>query len=115
MEGLDDVKDFAVMEKSMTDCGLTPAEKSNVFRVTSAVLHIGNIAFKVRVMGFQMLEAVLFKLWHVCVKNIIISTSASCKFKPGCNPCCFVPVNLAGSGRGFITIDKYLTKKHCEA
>jgi myosin-6 len=45
VEGLDDVKDFAVMEKSMTDCGLDSKEKSNVFRVTAAVLHIGNIEF----------------------------------------------------------------------
>jgi len=43
VDGLDDVKDFAVMEKSMTDCGLEPAEKSNVFRVTAAVLHMGNL------------------------------------------------------------------------
>jgi myosin-6 len=42
---LDDVKDFAVMEKSMNDCGLDPKEKSDVFRVTAAVLHIGNISF----------------------------------------------------------------------
>lgn len=40
---LDDVKDFAVMEKSMTDVGLDAGEKSNVFRITAAVLHIGNI------------------------------------------------------------------------
>jgi len=45
VDGLDDVKDFAVMEKSMTDCGLDSKEKSNVFRVTAAVLHIGNILF----------------------------------------------------------------------
>lgn len=43
--GLDDVKDFAVMEKSMNDCGLDAAEKSNVFRISAAVLHIGNIKF----------------------------------------------------------------------
>ena len=34
------------MEKSMTDCGLTPEEKSNVFRVTAAVLHIGNVVME---------------------------------------------------------------------
>jgi len=45
VEGLDDVKEFAIMEKSMQDVGLESAEKSNVFRVTAAVLHIGNIAF----------------------------------------------------------------------
>lgn len=43
---LDDVKDFAVMEKSMTDCGLQPPEKSNVFRLVAAVLHLGNIEFE---------------------------------------------------------------------
>ncbi len=45
VEGLDDVKDFAVMEKSMTDCGFDPKEKSNVFRISAAVLHIGNLDF----------------------------------------------------------------------
>jgi len=45
VEGLDDVRDFAIMEKSMNDVGLEAAENSNVFRVTAAVLHIGNIAF----------------------------------------------------------------------
>lgn len=43
---LDDVKDFAVMEKSMTDCGFEAKEKSDVFRITAAVLHIGNIEFE---------------------------------------------------------------------
>eukprot|EP00041_Stephanoeca_diplocostata_P021487 m.501100 g.501100 ORF g.501100 m.501100 type:complete len:1220 (-) comp21837_c1_seq3:181-3840(-) len=43
---LDDVKDFAVMEKSMTDCAFEPGEKSNVFRITAAVLHIGNLVFE---------------------------------------------------------------------
>jgi len=45
VEGLDDVKDFAIMEKSMNDVGMEAAEKSNVFRVTAAVLHIGNVSF----------------------------------------------------------------------
>lgn len=43
VDGLDDVKDFAVMEKSMNDCAFLPAEKSNVLRITAAVLHIGNM------------------------------------------------------------------------
>jgi len=43
---LDDVKDFAEMEKSMTDCAFDPKEKSNVFRITAAVLHLGNIEFE---------------------------------------------------------------------
>jgi myosin-6 len=43
---LDDVKDFAVMEKSMHDCGLSGEEKSNVFRVSAGVLHMGNILFE---------------------------------------------------------------------
>ena len=46
VEGLDDVKDFAVMEKSMNDCGFDGNEKANVFRVTAAVLHIGQIDFE---------------------------------------------------------------------
>jgi len=45
IEFLDDTKDFAVMEKSMSDCALEPKEKSNVFRITASVLHIGNIDF----------------------------------------------------------------------
>jgi myosin-6 len=44
--GLDDVKEFAMMEKSMTDCGLEPTEKSNAFRVTAACLHIGNVVME---------------------------------------------------------------------
>ena len=43
VEGLDDVKDFAVMEKSMTDCGMEAKEKSNAFRISAAVLHIGQL------------------------------------------------------------------------
>jgi myosin-6 len=43
---MDDVKDFAVMEKPMSDCGLDAAEKSNVFRISAAVLHIGNLTFE---------------------------------------------------------------------
>jgi myosin-6 len=42
---LDDVKDFAVMEKSMNDCGLDGQEKADVFRISAAVLHIGNLIF----------------------------------------------------------------------
>merc|ERR1740138_1078361 len=30
----------------MTDCGLDPKEKANIFRITAAVLHIGNINFE---------------------------------------------------------------------
>jgi myosin-6 len=30
----------------MTDCALDPKEKSNIFRITAAVLHIGNILFE---------------------------------------------------------------------
>ena len=43
---LDDVKDFAEMEKSMSDCGLSPEEKANVFRISAAVLHLGNIGIE---------------------------------------------------------------------
>lgn len=43
VDGLDDVKDFAVMEKSMTDCGMEAKEKSNAFRISAAVLHIGQL------------------------------------------------------------------------
>jgi len=45
VEGLDDVKEFAIMEKSMNDVGFDATEKSNVFRVTAAVLHTGNVFF----------------------------------------------------------------------
>jgi myosin-6 len=43
---LDDVKDFAEQEQSMSDCGLEPQEKSNIFRITAAVMHLGNIEFE---------------------------------------------------------------------
>ncbi len=38
--------DFAVMDKSMNDCGFDGSEKANVFRVPAAVLHIGQIDFE---------------------------------------------------------------------
>ena len=31
------------MDESMTDCGLSDEEKASVYRVTAAVLHIGNV------------------------------------------------------------------------
>lgn len=40
---LDDKKDFVEMEEAMTKCGLDQQEKSNVFRIVAAVLHIGNL------------------------------------------------------------------------
>jgi len=57
VEGLDDVKEFAIMEKSMNDVGLEAAEKSNVFRVTAAVLHIGNVIFAEGVDGIAAVTA----------------------------------------------------------
>lgn len=46
VDGLDDIKEFAVMEKSMTDCGLDAGEKANTFRVSAAVLHMGDVTFE---------------------------------------------------------------------
>jgi myosin-6 len=43
---LDDVKDFAEQEKSMSDCGLESSEKADIFRITAAVMHLGNIEFE---------------------------------------------------------------------
>jgi myosin-6 len=40
---LDDKADFTEMEEAMTKCGLDQQEKSNVFRIVAAVLHIGNL------------------------------------------------------------------------
>jgi len=45
VEGLDDVKEFAILEKAMNDVGMEQMEKANVFRCTAAVLHIGNLLF----------------------------------------------------------------------
>ena len=45
VEGLDDVKEFSILEKAMTDVGMEQMEKANVFRCTAAVLHIGNLVF----------------------------------------------------------------------
>ena len=35
-----------MLEQSMDKIGLTGKEKANLFRVTAAVLHLGNISFE---------------------------------------------------------------------
>lgn len=43
---LDDVKDFNRMDQSMDNVGFSREEKDNIYRVVSAVLHLGNIDFE---------------------------------------------------------------------
>lgn len=43
---LDDYSDYARMEASMADIGLTQQEILQLFRIVAAVLHLGNIQFE---------------------------------------------------------------------
>ena len=43
---LDDLNDYKRMEESMDNVGFSAEEKSNIFRVVAAVMHLGNIAFE---------------------------------------------------------------------
>ncbi len=43
---LDDVKDFAILDKAMDHIGLAAEDKMNIYIVVAAVLHIGNIEFE---------------------------------------------------------------------
>ena len=42
---MDDVEEYKHLEQSMDKIGLTAQEKSDLFRVVAAVLHLGNISF----------------------------------------------------------------------
>jgi len=44
--GIDDVKDFKMLDNAMDAVGLTMADKSNIYRIAAAVLHLGNITFQ---------------------------------------------------------------------
>ncbi len=41
-----DAEDYRILETSMDKVGLSPAEKADLFRITAAVLHLGNICFE---------------------------------------------------------------------
>ena len=41
-----DLEDYHVLEHSMDRIGLSSAEKADLYRVTAAVLHLGNICFE---------------------------------------------------------------------
>ena len=41
-----DTEDYRMLEQSMDKIGLTGEEKADLFRVTAAVLHLGNISFE---------------------------------------------------------------------
>nr|XP_027213444.1 unconventional myosin-VI-like isoform X1 [Penaeus vannamei] len=43
---LDDVKDFAAMDKALSNLGLTSQERLAIYTTVAAVLHLGNISFE---------------------------------------------------------------------
>ncbi|KAK7108574.1 unconventional myosin-VI-like isoform X2 [Littorina saxatilis] len=43
---LDDVRDFRVCDEAMTKMGISDADKSGIFMLVAAVLHLGNITFE---------------------------------------------------------------------
>lgn len=43
---LDDVKDFATMDKALSNLGLTSQERLAIYTTVAAVLHLGNISFE---------------------------------------------------------------------
>eukprot|EP00055_Hartaetosiga_balthica_P015565 m.92745 g.92745 ORF g.92745 m.92745 type:complete len:1216 (+) comp8899_c1_seq1:183-3830(+) len=88
---LDDVKDFAVMEKSMHDCGLDGEEKGNVFRISAAVLHIGNIMLEESGDGSAVSSAGAASRDGVA-KLLAISPDALS------DALCFTVINIPGSG-----------------
>ena len=44
--GIDDVNDFKMLDNAMNAVGLTMTDKSNIYRIAAAVLHLGNITFE---------------------------------------------------------------------
>ncbi|XP_066921977.1 unconventional myosin-VI-like [Clytia hemisphaerica] len=44
--GIDDVRDFQMLDNAMNAVGLSTADKSNIYRIAAAVLHLGNINFQ---------------------------------------------------------------------
>lgn len=45
-KSLDDAADYRRMDDSMNKVGFSEEEKANIFKVVTAVLHVGNIAFE---------------------------------------------------------------------
>ena len=44
-DGVDDVAEYQDMSRAMDICQISPADKNAIFRLTCAVLHLGNIDF----------------------------------------------------------------------
>jgi len=45
-DGIDDVKEFEATQTAMNVLGFTKEEQDMIFRVVSAILHIGNVKFQ---------------------------------------------------------------------
>ena len=59
-----DLEDYHVLEHSMNKIGLSSTEKADLYRVTAAVLHLGNICFEENT---KDKKGSLFSLICVCV------------------------------------------------
>ena len=44
-DGIDDIEEYAEMQKAMDVCHIQPADKTSVFNILAAILHLGNIDF----------------------------------------------------------------------
>ena len=44
--GINDTKDFKQLDDAMNAVGLSMTDKSNIYRIAAAVLHLGNITFQ---------------------------------------------------------------------
>ena len=43
---INDAKDFTLLDNAMNAVGITLTQKSDIYRVTAAVLHLGNVEFQ---------------------------------------------------------------------
>lgn len=43
---IDDTRDFKMLDDAMNAVGLSMSDKSNIYRIAAAVLHLGNITFQ---------------------------------------------------------------------
>eukprot|EP00439_Symbiodinium_sp_Y106_P051315 s1299_g6.t2 len=51
LDGVDDAEEFQIMRKSMEAMDIPPQEQADIFRITAAVLHIGNLTIVEKVAG----------------------------------------------------------------
>ncbi|CAE7949975.1 MYO2A, partial [Symbiodinium sp. KB8] len=51
LDGVDDAEEFQIMRRSMEAMDIPPQEQADVFRITAAVLHIGNLTIVEKVAG----------------------------------------------------------------